>query len=84
MVLCKHNHGLLNYMSLEHVAAKLDKLVDTLSNLPKFFRNIEERLADRPTHADIVLVKEEIDLRLGQLDRRLDVMMDIVRKDHLS
>lgn len=29
---------------------------------------IDERLADRPTHADIVLVKEEIGVRLDKLE----------------
>lgn len=71
-------------MQLKQLGERLDNLIEALRNLPRILNNIEDRLSDRPTHADIVLVKEEIDLRLGQLDRRLDVMMDIVRKDHLS
>lgn len=70
-------------MFFSSLGKRLDNLVGDLQGLPTTLRHLDQRLRDRPTHADIVLVKEEIGQRLDQFERRLDVMMEVVRKDYL-
>lgn len=63
-------------MFFSSLGKRLDNLVGDLKGLPTTLRHLDQRLRDRPTHADIVLLKEEIGERLAKLERRCDVMTD--------